>query len=80
MNQIRDWNGKCQRCFNLSDIHIMSMFDVSLICMTCHEAETQHVDYNKARDAEIKEVKKGNRNFEGIGYPYRDIANDPVDW
>ena len=80
MNQIRDWDGKCQRCYSESDTHTMSMFDVSLICMTCHEAEMLHPDYNKARDAEIKELKKGNRNFEGVGYPCTDIANDPVDW
>jgi len=80
MNQIRDWEGECHRCFDESDTHIMSMFDCSLICMTCHQFELKHPDYDKARRAEAAAVKKGNRNFEGIGWPEREIANDPVDW
>ncbi len=69
MNQIRNWNGKCQRCFAATNAYIMSMFDVALVCMTCHKAEMKHPDYKKAHEAEFKAVKAGNRNFKGIGYP-----------
>lgn len=30
--------------------------------------QTKHKDYNKARDREIEEVRKGNYNFKGIGF------------
>ena len=80
MNQIKEWNGFCHRCENQSDFHIMSMFDVSLICETCLELERKHPDYPKARDAELEEVKRGNRNFKGIGYPHTELGNDPADW
>ena len=80
MNQIRDWDGNCQRCLKESNAHIMSMFDVSLICMQCHDAERHHPGYQKARDAELKALKQGDRNFKGIGYPTAEIANDPIDW
>ena len=39
MNQIRDWEGACQRCFALSEKYTMSMLDVSLICMRCANQE-----------------------------------------
>jgi len=80
MNQLRDWDGRCQRCYRPTDVHTMSMFDVALICMTCQKAEQQHPRYKEACDAERKAVKKGDRNFEGIGYSDPKIANDPVDW
>ena len=38
------------------------------ICMKCKDEETKHKDYNKARDREIEEVRKGNYNFKGIGF------------
>ncbi len=79
MNQLRDWDGKCQRCYNPSNVHIMSMFDVALVCMTCHEAERKHPQYTRACEAEEHARKTGVNNFKGIGYP-REIANDPVDW
>ena len=69
MNQLRDWDGKCQRCYTPSDAHTMSMFDVSLICMECKEVEQKNPRYGAARAAEEEEVKRGNLNFEGIGYP-----------
>jgi len=80
MNQLRDWDGRCQRCSNPTDIHTMSMFDVSLICMTCKTAEHKHPRYKEACDAERQAVKEGNTNFKGIGYHNLELANDPVDW
>ena len=69
MNQLRDWNGECQRCMAEADSHIMSMFDVALICMTCWELEQKHPKYEAARSAESEEVKRGNLNFKGVGLP-----------
>ena len=80
MNQVRDWTGTCHRCFKESTVHTMSMFDVSLICMDCADAEKLHPDYSRARDADHNAIKAGDYNFEGIGYNQSDIANDPVDW
>ena len=45
----------------------MSMFNEDCICMKCTEAETKDKDYEKAREAEMTEVRKGNYNFKGIG-------------
>ena len=80
MNQFREWTGYCQRCGEESNVHIMSTFDVSLICMGCYDLEKKHPYYEKAKSAEEKAVKEGNSNFEGVKWPYREIANDPIDW
>jgi hypothetical protein len=59
----------CDRCGkDLQDGRIMSMFNEDCICMKCKDEETKHKDYNKARDREIEEVRKGNCNFKGIGF------------
>ena len=52
MNQVRNWNGNCQRCFAMTYEHTMSAYDVSLICMKCWESE------KTARAAAIEEKKK----------------------
>ena len=39
MNQLIEWYGKCQRCYEETDEYTMSMNDVSLICKTCAEEE-----------------------------------------
>ena len=84
MSRCREWTGNCHRCFAKSEMYIMSMFDVSLICDHCHKAELRHPDYEKAREAEHAAVKQGNYNFKGIGwrpiYPMADLGNDPIDW
>ncbi len=78
--KVKEWKGYCQRCHKQSDSHIMSMFDVSLICMDCLAAEKEHPDYDRACTAELEELQRGNRNFKGIGYSTSEIANDPIDW
>jgi hypothetical protein len=80
MNIHMEWGGQCQRCSSESNVHIMSMFDNTLICMLCHSAERLHPDYARAERAEREELKRGNRNFKGIGYPTAELGNDPVDW
>ena len=39
MNQLREWDGKCQHCFEACEKYTMSVFDVSLICFKCSESE-----------------------------------------
>jgi hypothetical protein len=42
MNQIRDWQGVCQKCLAEADKHTMSLHDVALICMDCAEREREN--------------------------------------
>lgn len=58
----------CDRCrADLKAGRTMSMFNEECICMSCKEKERKDPRYKEARDAEIKEVRKGNYNFKGIG-------------
>ncbi|CAK7037388.1 hypothetical protein [Tissierella sp.] len=58
----------CDRCGkDLKGGRIMSMFNEDYICLDCREKETKDKDYQKAREAELEEVTKGNYNFKGIG-------------
>ncbi len=58
----------CDRCGgSLEGGRIMSMFNEDCICMKCKEEERKRPDYKQAQDADINEIKKGNRNFKGIG-------------
>jgi len=58
----------CDRCRkDLKNGRIMSMFNEDCICMECKEKETKDKNYEKARDREMKEVRKGNLNYKGIG-------------
>ena len=45
----------------------MSMFNEDCICIKCKGGEKKDKNYEKARDTEIGEVRKGNYNFKGIG-------------
>lgn len=59
----------CDRCHKpLGTTRIMSMYNTDCICAQCYEKEKQRPDYETARQADINEIKKGNLNFEGIGY------------
>lgn len=60
---------KCQRCKKETNITTMSIFNTDIICISCKSVEETHPDYNSAKEAELKEVKKGNFNFKGIGKP-----------
>lgn len=44
MNQVRIWNGNCQQCGRETVEYTMSVFDVKLICMTCHDGEARYRD------------------------------------
>ena len=59
----------CDRCHgSLASERKMSMFNEDYLCLSCIEKEKQHPDYEKAVQADIDEIKKGNYNFPGIGY------------
>jgi hypothetical protein len=45
------------------------MFNREDICLDCKEKETKHPLYEKAREADEAQMRKGNFNFEGIGRP-----------
>ena len=60
---------KCQRCYEQTLVHTMSMFNVDMICMDCAKKERAHYKYEEARREEAEEVRRGNYNFRGIGKP-----------
>lgn len=61
---------QCDRCGgSLDGGRIMSMFNEDCICMDCKKEETQLRDYAKAVEADHAEIRKGNYNFKGIGFP-----------
>ena len=41
MNQLREWEGRCQRCMVETDTYTMSLEDVALICIACSEDEVK---------------------------------------
>ncbi len=43
------------------------MYNRDIICIDCKMKEEKRPDYEDACEAEIKEIKKGNLNFGGIG-------------
>lgn len=58
----------CDRCGkDLKNGRIMSIFNEDCICMDCKDKERKDKDYEKARDAEADQVRKGNYNYKGIG-------------
>lgn len=63
------WAERCQRCYEESSSHIMSMYSDKLICMDCKSKEEKRDDYERARSAAQEAVRSGNYNFEGIGEP-----------
>ena len=65
--KVREWTGQCQRCFEETNVHTMSMYSTCLICMACKDRESQRDDYQAAVDADNAAIKSGNFNFKGIG-------------
>lgn len=61
----------CARCGVSLVNHVagMSYFNTDVCCLDCLEKERQHPDYQRARQVELEEVRRGNYNFEGIGKP-----------
>ena len=60
----------CDRCGkSLNGMRIMSMYNEDCLCMECCKAEKQRSNYKDAVEADHAEIRKGNYNFKGIGYP-----------
>ena len=69
----------CDRCGgSLIEGRTMSMFNEECICLNCKEKETKHPDYQKAQDADIAEIKKGNYNFGGIGMKNKVFSDERI--
>ena len=57
----------CDKCGgSLENGRTMSRFDVSCLCLVCAQKEHQDKDYDKAVQAELEEIRKGNYNYKGI--------------
>lgn len=58
----------CERCGkSLNGCQIMSMYNEDVLCMECKDKETKRDDYRQASDAENAAIRRGERNFPGIG-------------
>ena len=62
------WKGHCERCGEATNTTTMSWFNTDIICMDCADEEKNHPKYQEAKDKELAEVRKGNLNYEGIGF------------
>ena len=60
---------QCERCKKTTDTFRMSIFNQQHLCMDCIQKETQHPDYQKAKNAEHQAVLSGDFNFPCIGLP-----------
>ena len=61
---------KCDRCGKeLTDGRTMSMFNTECICLGCKRKEKQMDEYTAACDAENAAVRRGEKNFSGVGLP-----------
>ena len=69
MKKPQPWNGRCQRCGRESTSFTGSWFSGELICLSCSEIEEAHPDFDFAHDTETEAVRRGDYNFEGVGWP-----------
>ena len=66
------WDGTCHRCGKKTNCHIMSKFNMDLICMQCKKKEREHPAFAEADRLEVESVRRGEYNFPGVGKP-RDL-------
>ena len=61
----------CERCGKSTkgEAVRMSFFNTEMCCLDCLEKERKHPDYQKAKEAELAALRRGERNFPGIGKP-----------
>ncbi len=57
----------CDRCGMPMGAHIMSKFDLAIICIPCKGDERQAPGYPAADEAEVSAVRRGELNFPGVG-------------
>lgn len=65
---------RCDRCDEQSHIHIMSKFNLDILCLACKEDEQHAPNYAKVDAAEVQAVRQGQRHFLGIGLAPEDHA------
>ena len=58
---------RCDRCGAPLTVRIMSMFNEDVICMECKKKERKRPDYSEAVKADNAAIRRGDRNFPGIG-------------
>ena len=63
---------KCNRCGAELRVRQMSRFNTDVLCQKYIEEERNHPDYEKAAEAEREAVRRGDRDFPGIGWPGKD--------
>ncbi len=59
----------CDRCNKPTHTTTGSYFNRQMICTSCDSKERKHPRFQHALDTEMKEVLKGNLNYEGVGLP-----------
>lgn len=59
----------CDRCKKKTSLHFTSMFNAEHICRDCQQLEIEHPQFEKAREAVIDSVSRGDYEFHGIGLP-----------
>ena len=69
IDHLASYDSRCGRCRQKTFITTMSIFEPVMICEECECKERFHVDYERAKHAELEQVKLGNYKFPGIGKP-----------
>ncbi len=59
----------CNRCNKKTHIQRNSMFNNDMICRDCLQLEIEHPQFEKAREAVIDSISRGDYGFKGIGLP-----------
>ena len=58
---------RCDRCGAPLTVRTLSMYNEDVICMACKEKEQKRPDYHEAVEADNAAIRRGDRNFKGIG-------------
>lgn len=64
----------CNRCCRALRAASMSRFNTDWLCEPCLEDERLAPGYQKAREAELAAVERGDRNSPGVGLSSEDLA------
>jgi len=59
----------CDRCDKKTHIQRKSMFNNDNICQDCQILEIEHPQFEKAREAVMDSISRGDYEFSGIGLP-----------
>jgi hypothetical protein len=65
---------QCNRCADPLLVYTMSRYNRDILCTQCREDEKDLPSYAAAEEAEIKQVRRGNYNFAGVGLSSDDRA------